>query len=596
MIQLYKIGNEDYTRNGDATLDPMLSDVSATLNGSWFLKLDHPIDKEGRFDYLKNGVTIKAPTFMPELQLFRVYNTVKNDDSVTVYARPVFLDAANDLFLMDCRPTKKNGQGALDELFAGQNKYSGISDIQTVSTSYFTRKNVVEAIQGSEENSFLNRWGGEILYDNYQISVNFRAGADNGLKVEMGHNCKGLESDIDDSEVVTRIVPVAYNGYTLPGETPWVDSPLISKYPIIKTKEMVFDDIKLTVDASEGEESYNTLEELYEALRKACETQFELGIDKPRANYKCDMIDIAKTDAYKDLKGLEEVSLGDTAHCKNKRIGIETTARVVKVVYDCIRKCNKSVELGDFGYSYFDELASAARRLNSAIDKHGYVYGNKVFGIIDGMLAQLKVQSTAAQKVTRPAYLMEDLDPDSQTYGAMCLGTQGFQIAREQDTDGNWIWTTFGTSKGFVADYIFAGKLLSKNYNEQDGAGFKFDLDTGDLQASNVKMSGEFKNFNAEGIGVKLMEAMLYFLYENQDLGTVTAVPSLKPDGSVIGGILDLWAYGNGEIMLRIGEDKIWSISKDSIPSIPFTGAYTGTVTIGGVNLKFTNGILYKVS
>ena len=76
--------------------------------------------------------------------------------------------------------------------------------------------------------------------------------------------------------------------------------------------------------------------------------------------------------------------------------------------------------------------------------------------------------------------LFEDLDPDSETFGAMCLGTMGFQIARERTADGrDWNWTTFGTGKGFFADYIVAGTMLADRiyggtltlggYNNQNG-------------------------------------------------------------------------------------------------------------------------------
>lgn len=58
--------------------------------------------------------------------------------------------------------------------------------------------------------------------------------------------------------------------------------------------------------------------------------------------------------------------------------------------------------------------------------------------------------------------LFEDLNPDSPTFGAMCLGSMGFEIASKRTADGkDWIWSTFGTGKGFFADYIIAGTMLA---------------------------------------------------------------------------------------------------------------------------------------
>ena len=86
----------------------------------------------------------------------------------------------------------------------------------------------MEAINGDIDQSFINRWGGEILYDNYRVIINQHVGGDYGVRAEFGYNLEGIEEHVDMSEVVTRIIPVAYNGHTLDGDSPWVDSPRIN--------------------------------------------------------------------------------------------------------------------------------------------------------------------------------------------------------------------------------------------------------------------------------------------------------------------------------------------------------------------------------
>ena len=46
-----------------------------------------------------------------------------------------------------------------------------------------------------DENSFLNRWGGEIYFDNFDIYINERIGSDNGLRAEFGFNLTGVEGE-----------------------------------------------------------------------------------------------------------------------------------------------------------------------------------------------------------------------------------------------------------------------------------------------------------------------------------------------------------------------------------------------------------------
>ncbi|KAK9680617.1 hypothetical protein QE152_g38975 [Popillia japonica] len=82
------------------------------------------------------------------------------------------------------------------------------------------------------------------------------------------------------------------------------------------------------------------------------------------------------------------------------------------------------------------------------------------------MDTQLKYQKDIAQRQDVRAILFEDLDESSNTYGAMCLGTQGFQIANKRTTDGrDWDWTTAATANGIIADAILTGLISDKTGN-----------------------------------------------------------------------------------------------------------------------------------
>ena len=108
MIQIYNPDNTDYEKNGDMTLFPSSAIVHVILNGEWTATLEHPIDPEGRWKYIVDNTVVKMPSFNGE-QLFRVKNKEKKDSGVSVDLTPVFLDAKNDCFLVDIRPTDKNG-------------------------------------------------------------------------------------------------------------------------------------------------------------------------------------------------------------------------------------------------------------------------------------------------------------------------------------------------------------------------------------------------------------------------------------------------------------------------------------------------------
>lgn len=525
MIQIYKPENTNFEANGDMPLLPEKALVHATLNGAWNLELQHPIDGEGRWKYITEEAVVKVPSFNGK-QLFRIKHTEKAETGVSATAEPIFMDAREDCFLEDIRPTNKTGQEALNLMLAPNRKYSAKSDITVRSTAYYEYKNFIEALNGNEDNSFINCWGGEIFFDNYEVIVNKKQGNDYGVQILYGKNIKkdGIQEEIDTREVVTRIFPKAYNGYK---STNPVDSELINEYPTVKIATMTFDDVKMQQDASEEDRANGviiceTQKELDKALKEKCREQYKNGIDKPKLSMSVEIVLLENTEEYREYKELEKVGLGDTVHCKHSKLGITTDARVIELEYDCLKKKTTQVELGDYKYNYFNNVTSAANRIDNAIRPDGTVVGEQIQGLIDGVKAQMRAQSSAARKSNVRAVLFEDLDEQSPTYGALCLGTMGFQIASKRTVDGReWDWKTFGTGQGFVADLIVAGtmfadrirggELMSENYIE-GLEGFKLDLNKGIIKAAQllietsaigrVERGFRFNDGNLEILGV----------------------------------------------------------------------------------------------
>ena len=151
------------------------------------------------------------------------------------------------------------------------------------------------------------------------------------------------------------------------------------------------------------------------------------------------------------------ISLGD-----KKLADVLVDARVIELKWDAVRNKLISVTLGKFQYNFLNNVSSIMNRVEQAIRSDGSLIGQQVQGTINGVKAQLRAQSSIAKKQTVRAVLFEDLDPDSPTFGAMCLGTLGFEIASERTADGrDWKWSTFGTGQGFFADFIVAGTMLA---------------------------------------------------------------------------------------------------------------------------------------
>lgn len=581
MIEAYLKTNTNYYFNGDMTLTP----TTCTYKDSEYqLTLEHPIDQLGRYKYLSYENVIKA-----EGQLYRIYNVVKSLYSVTAYARPLFLDLIDNI-LLDVRPTQKNGQEALNILLEGT-PFKGHSNIATINTSYYVRKNIVEAILGDDENSFLNRWGGEVLLDNFDIYINDRIGADNGVRVEFGYNLNEIEEDVNIEEVTTRIIPTGYNGIMLEGNTPWVDSSLLKKYTKPKARVINFDDVKVKENA-EDEEGFETIEEARQELIKRCNKLYEEGIDKPKVNYKIDMINLANTTAYKDYIDLVKVGKGDTVTCYVKSLDINVKARVIDFEKDYVTGEYISLELGNTQYNFFNEQAEVKNRVNSILNSNGTVKADMLNGAINAFNTKFKAQRDVAQPQQVRAMLFEDRVEGSPTFGCMCIGTMGFEIADSfKPGTEEWDFRTFGTGAGFVADCIVAGTLRAIVLESMDGS-CRINLADGIVNIAKGIIKGLGMEINLDRGYISTSATIANETFEVRlSNGAIRSNHSLFLDSK---DRMSIESTGNWLYLLcQQGEDSTkWSnilMTKDNV-NITADGGGSGKVSINGSNGVEING------
>ena len=507
MIQIYAPGNTNFEKNGDVALQPSVCDLDMTLNGAWELEIEVPADELGKFRAVTTGAVIAVPTPWSDKQLFRIYDHDTSDSGSVGLARPIFMDAENEVFVMDKRPTNCVGQEALDAILRGT-KYTGRSNIKKLATAYYVRKNAIQAIASDEENSFINRWGGEIAYDNFTVTVNERMGEDRGLRVEFGRNVQSIHDHGNSEELATRLYPVAFNGRLISGEKQYVDSEKIGDYPIVYSKILKCEDIKLREDLEfepeDGDIVCENQEELDAALRQRCAENFAAGVDVLETAYDVDMDDLSTKDEYEKYRNLERVELGDTVHCRHKRLNISADARVVQLIWDCTRKKNKKLYIGDYKKDYFarqndaaqrvqelhDELVKsennlnqaikdASERLDKALKEASGLYCTTIDDGKGGTIILLHDKKT----------LEESSNVIKLTADAIGFSTDGGKSYPYGFTiDGEFVARLLSVY-GINADWITSGVLQSVP-DESGQRNFVFDLNTGEMTVQNLSIQG----------------------------------------------------------------------------------------------------------
>lgn len=571
MIHLFHPENTNYETNGDVILLPTVCDVTAGINRTWQVDIEHPIDPEGRWKSIEIGAVIKCKSFNGT-QLWRIVQTEKSDSGMLATCDPIFYDAAQEV-VFPSRITLNNAtcQQVLDRLCQGT-KYSGVSHITDIASCWYENENLVETITGNEH-GIVKQYDCEVGFDNYSVIIEEELGEDRGYSVLYGKNMPvdGISEAVNIDGTVTRLIPISYNGYKLPEL--YVDSPLIDNYPMPRIGFKVYENLRLWQDKVEGEEGnanteyFNTKAQLYAGMREAAALEFsENEIDKPSISIDVNMVLLQNTEEYKEYKDLESVAIGDYVLCKNKRLGIEIKTRVRQLVYDCLREAVKEVELGDAKRNYFDNVSSTVDSANIAISPNGTVKAEKVQGTMDGSMAQMKVQNTAdTSKFARLIYV-EDLTEGSPTYGAISLGTPGLQLSNEREGN-DWKWETAVTPDGIVADLITAGVLKGIKIVSEDPnipLPISVQIDEGTVTTKVVFPNGDEKTS-------QLSEGMLILRY-NQLYSR----------------------YSPEEIYISNGTTS--TLIEPGVISVHGDPGVTDSIAIGDTTLEFAGGILVGVS
>ncbi|EHR1329378.1 peptidoglycan DD-metalloendopeptidase family protein [Clostridium perfringens] len=480
-IEYYSGDNNNYEFDGDVTLKPNKATFKISLNGICEIEIDHPYDKEGRWKLINGNGVIKAPTPYSEGQLFPIYNIDKTmlTTGLKIKARHIFFDLYYST-TEDIRAVNCNCQRALNILLA-DTKFNGYSDIKKINTCYFVKQNRIEAINGSNrDNSIINRWGGEIFLDNFDVYVNERIGEDKGLEILYGTNMVDLGLKENRKDIVTRIKPVAFNGRRLPEL--FIDSPLINKYRIIYEKYIEFNNLKFkgdlqneTEENDDGSIVFETEEELYNALREECRKLFEGGLDKPTITGNVKVAALSNTEKYKYIKNLVNIELGDTLIANHTDLGVNIRVRCVGYEWDILKEKYINVSIGEVVKNYFQNQSDTTQKVNAILNKNGSVKSEELSGIIHATKAQFQAMRDASQPQHVLAMLFEDRIKGSKTYGACAIGSMGLMIASKRlPDDSDWDWNTFIGGGFAMADWLI-GKLKTVLIQNMD-ASFEIDL------------------------------------------------------------------------------------------------------------------------
>lgn len=496
MIQLFEKDATSFERMGIAVLKPVSCIVHEEKNGDFSLEMvvseDDELCKEERIVY--------APTPKNGNQPFRIYDVeTQIGAEKRVKARHIFYDLL-DNFLEDVRPTG-NGAFALQRLL-NETQYpsgfTGTSDIETSATAYWEMKNPVEALIGTDENSFVNRWGGVIDRDKFTVTMRKNGGRENAVRIRYGKNLESCGLHCNYENIVTRIMPT---GLKADGQTllklpeKYVDSEHLNDYNAPKVLRVHYSNIKV----GENEGDYKTETEACAALRAAAKAEFENGADLPEITGSISVVDLRQTREYEAVKALETIYPFDTLEVElpadNGTMSL-VSVNMQAYDYDCTTERYTKITIGEQNY-VGDLVKTVLKKVSDTLSEEG------IASLPDRVQKATELITTAlggyVVKRENELLIMDTKDPKTASrvwrwnlngLGYSKTGYDGpYALAMTMDGQINADFITVGT---LSANLIKGGILMSKNgasWINMDNGTFCFqavkeawmDTDTGEM-------------------------------------------------------------------------------------------------------------------
>lgn len=371
-IILHDKKNNNWSSLGIGPLSDALNPlVSRERNGMYELTFKYPV-KAPLFKELKVGRWVVAdagPSIQSQSQRFEIAEITKPINGVvTVYCEHYRYQLLRSIVKVGSAFSNIPAQTALNQLrdrMEPKGDFTFYSDILTRSSIDFTdpsRFGSAQEALGGTRGSVLDNFGGEYVFNNNQVRLMAQAGTEKNVIIAYGKNLTDINQEESIENTYTSVYGWAKVGngndekiIALP-ET-YIDSEYVGNYTQRRIQMVDFSD-KEPKDVA-------TLRTLIQAYIK----NNKVGI--PKVSIKTKYVDLASSVMDEQLKTLETIDLCDWVTVVFNELDINTSAQIVKTLWNVTLDKYESVELGEARTDFakvLDNSQSDVDKINDKVD------------------------------------------------------------------------------------------------------------------------------------------------------------------------------------------------------------------------------------
>lgn len=490
---LFKSTETKFTTQGIGTLTDAIScEATEERNSTYEIELDYPVSGVHYDDIQLGNIIYVKPADYTEPQAFRIYQISKPiNQVVTVNAEHISYQLSH----IPVKPFKATGivsalQGLKDNSIE-ENPFDVWTDDTNATTNYTQDEPAsFRSRLGGVTGSILDCFGGEYEWDMWTVKHHLHRGTDRGVVIEYGKNLTDVKQEELISNVVTGIVPY-WKSNTEDNDTVVmlpeyvIESDNADKYAYKRT---------IVYDFSSDFENQPTVEQ----LRNKCNSYMKSNlVGVPEISIDASFVNLADTEEFKDL-AREQINLCDRVTIRFLKLGINATAKVTKIVYDCLAERITKISIGSSKSNFVKTV--------SELQKETEQQSNNFFSTLVNALAHQKTLmdgGLGGHIVTNyvNGYPSEIIIGDTDNIETMkkCLRINEKGIAFSiNGYDGPYVtaWTIDGN---FDASFIRSGEIDGNLIKAQTIIAGALDQDTQDAIQSGVE-ANETATANKESI------------------------------------------------------------------------------------------------
>ena len=494
---LYEATETAFTTNGLGRLADCIScSVTEERNGIYELEAVYPITGLHYADITEGRIILAQPFDGGLAQPFVIYKITKPlSGQITINAEHISY-RLNDIIVLPFHAGSL-AQVLLDikQNSATTNPFNFTTDVSSVVEYDNLVPTAARAILGGQQGSILDVYGGyDYEFNRFDVILRSRRGADNGVTLRYGKNLIDLNDAVDMTGVYNGIVPY------------WVDDEEVAHtLPEVVVMGSVAGDRIRAVDLS-GE---FTDEDPTEAQLRAAAQDY-LAQNQgwlPNNNLTVSFVTLWNTDEYKEIAPLERVHMGDTVRVVYNKLGVDSSMRVIRTVYDTLLERYEEITLGDTTFN----LSMA---LNNAVDQ-ATANANEAVRQASSHMADAIQHATELIQGGLGGHVYFNTNSDGEPEEILIMDTDSIQTAVNvirinqngigfSTTGYNGPYTTAWTIDGhFVADFIDTGDLnasvIKSGVLSDLNGNIEWNLSTGEMTAGALTIDSPYFDLDDTG-------------------------------------------------------------------------------------------------